>query len=657
MKIFRISDFVLAASWLLAFVLSLPLIEPQALARLGAIGCMAVFGAVGIGRELAGPGLPSSRSPVFWMLPLLWTLALASVAWSAAPMDSFIAFATLGLAVLGFVVFSSGRGIFRMLVVMAPFLFLTLCGLAIWAVVQFTLFPEMMVNGQVRYPFANPNCYASLLMLGFFPAFGWLLGAVKTKVALAAAIVSAILLAGIVVIGGLAVSVLTVTGIILTLIICRGRAAVHKNAIAAVVLIGVLTTGLHIAMPGNPKLKLYDLPTRMEFQQAYKQQSLDTRFAIWKGTADMIRERGLMGTGIGTYHLFYPQYRASGDVWSSGWMAHNDLLQFWAEMGIIAPMLLLLLYVGCAGRMKAVLDLRGPESGERALCFALFMGAGMVAVNSLVNFDLYTASILCLLGFVLGMWYRYTGLVLGDVWPAIRLPARASAMTGWAFAILPLLLLAFVAQGFLRSEYHADRAEHAVSAGNWDAFQRETVLSGSSGFDRNARSYLLVASIPVGVLQQGKGLSPAARVGLVRDANGYLDKAEARNQRLPSVYYYRALAARYGLDKNKESAKAWLEQALAIDPSHAPSRMMLADMEYQAKHRKKALSILEEGLDLPPTSPESGAYYEMTASIAMENGRNDLSGRALRKLAQWKHLKDMRGKGPESVPEAVSTVE
>lgn len=650
MKIFRTTDFIMAGTWLLAFFLSLPLIEPQTLARLGAIGCMAVFGAVGIGRELAGPGIPASRSPVFWMLPLLWLLALASIAWSAAPMESFIAFATMGLAVLGFVVFATGRGIFRMLIVMAPFLFLTLCGLSIWALVQYAFFPDMMVNGQVRYPFANPNNYASLLMLGFFPAFGWLLGTVKTKTAIAATVVSSILLGGIMVIGGFAVTALTIAGVILVMIVCRGRVAVHKKGVAMVVLAGILMLGLHIVMPGNPKLKAYDLQTRTAFQQTEKQQSLNTRMAIWKGTAEMIRERGLLGTGIGTYHLFYPEYRVPADRWSSGWMAHNDVLQFWAEMGVAAPFLLLLLYVGCAGRMKAVLNLRGPASGERALCFTLFIGAGMVAVNSLVNFDLYTASILCLLGFVLGLWYRYTGLVLGDVWPAWRLPAKASAVTGWVFAILPLLALAFMAQGFLRSEYYSARAQKLVMTGDIEGFQKEIEKSRSAGFDRNPKPYLMAATIPVSVLQQSKNLSSVTRAGLARDIDSLLDQAEARNRRLPSVYYYRALAARYGLDKNNEAAQDWLARALAIDPSHAPSRMMLADMEYQARHRKKALQILEEGLSLPPTSPESGSYYEMTASIAIQNGRQDVAERALRMLLDWK-----RPSRPNRDDSAVST--
>lgn len=642
MKIFRMSDFVMAASWLLAFVFSLPLVEPQALARLGAIGCMAVFGAVGIGRELAGPGLPASRSPLFWILPLLWLLALASIVWSAAPMESFIAFATMGLAVIGFVVFAAGRGIFRMLVVMAPFLFLTLCGLSIWAVVQYILLPGMLVNGQVRYPFANPNNYASLLMLGFFPALGWLLGTVRRRVAMAATFVCCVLLAGIAVIGGLSVSVLTLGGIAAVLFVCRGRVAARRGGVAAIILAGALMFGLHLVSPGDSRLQPLDLATRAEYMQAFKQQSLETRFAIWKGTADLIRDRGLLGTGIGTYHLFYPQYRVPEDQWSSGWMAHNDILQFWAEMGLVAPILLVLLYVGCAGRMKAVFDRRGPESGERAMCFTLFMGAALVAANSLVNFDLYTAPILCLLGFVLGLWHRYTGLVLGDVWPAWRLPSTASASGGWALVILPFLLFVFAGQGFLRSEYHAAQAERAVAAGNWEAFQRHLAQAQSAGFDRNAQAYLLAASVPVGVLQNAKGLSPSARAGLVRNADDLLDKAEARNSRLPGLYYYRALAARYGLDKNKASAEEWLKQALIADPSHAPSRMMLADMLYQSKHRKKALSVLEQGLDLPALSPESGHYYQMTASIALDSGRTDISDRALRRLVEWKRINESR---------------
>ncbi len=63
----------MAAAWIAAFILSLPIFGP--------------------------PGIPAVRSPVFWMVPGLWLLMLLSLVWSAAPMSSFIAFATFSLFV------------------------------------------------------------------------------------------------------------------------------------------------------------------------------------------------------------------------------------------------------------------------------------------------------------------------------------------------------------------------------------------------------------------------------------------------------------------------------------------------------------------------------------------------------------------------------
>ncbi len=638
MKIFRISDFVMAAAWLLAFIFSLPLIEPAPLSRLGAIICMAVFAGAGLGRELAGPGIPAPRTPLFWILPLLWLLALASVSWSPAPMESFIAFATLGLAVSGFVVFATSRGIFRMLILLAPALFLILTLLSGWAVLQRFFLPDMLVNHGVRHPFANPNNYASLLMLGFFPAFGLLLSAVRPNVSLAAFAVSAILLAGIVAIGGLTVMALTAAGFAFMVFVCRGRTGPQRKKLLAVAAIGLLVWGLQYINPANRQFAGFSASQRMESFSIEKDASWETRLSIWSSTMAMIRDHALTGTGYGTYYLFYPQYRLPSDGASSGMMAHNDLLQSWAEMGIAAPLLLLAFFGLAAWRMAKLLRCRPPQSGERALCCALFAGAGLVAVNSLVNFDLYTACILCLLGPVLGLWLRYTALALGEPVTLVRLPGSLPPMAGWAAFILPLALLVFASQGFLRSEYHSDQAKKEALAGDWRAFDTQVNLAIGTSFDRNAQPYVLAAGIPVGILQQGDKLAAPVKVELARQAYRLLDQAEARNPRLAAVYYNRAIVAMNGPGEDKDESRRSLERALALSPGYMAPRMMLADLQYKEGNGKAALETLAAGLDRPPVAQNPESFYLMAASIALKQRNKDIREKATARLAAWKAM-------------------
>jgi hypothetical protein len=58
-------------------------------------------------------------------------------------------------------------------------------------------------------------------------------------------------------------------------------------------------------------------------------------------------------TGIGTFYLYYPAVN-TGDYFSTGRMAHSDPLQFWAEMGVLAPLLFYgFIIAACAATRRA----------------------------------------------------------------------------------------------------------------------------------------------------------------------------------------------------------------------------------------------------------------------------------------------------------------
>lgn len=71
--------------------------------------------------------------------------------------------------------------------------------------------------------------------------------------------------------------------------------------------------------------------------------SINARLLIWKNTLAMIQNNFWFGTGIGTFKLNYQLYQANylqkypEDIkyWIKAGEAHNEYLQFWAELGII----------------------------------------------------------------------------------------------------------------------------------------------------------------------------------------------------------------------------------------------------------------------------------------------------------------------------------
>ena len=68
------------------------------------------------------------------------------------------------------------------------------------------------------------------------------------------------------------------------------------------------------------------------------------RSTIWQGTHKMIKENLLTGTGVGSFSKVYPSFRPPGyflfrDAAPVTVHSHNELLEIWAELGIIGLLL------------------------------------------------------------------------------------------------------------------------------------------------------------------------------------------------------------------------------------------------------------------------------------------------------------------------------
>jgi tetratricopeptide (TPR) repeat protein len=64
------------------------------------------------------------------------------------------------------------------------------------------------------------------------------------------------------------------------------------------------------------------------------------RFVIWSGILKMIKDRPILGVGVGNFNLFYPFYqlnREAAIVYADHFIrqAHNEYLQFAAELGLV----------------------------------------------------------------------------------------------------------------------------------------------------------------------------------------------------------------------------------------------------------------------------------------------------------------------------------
>lgn len=128
------------------------------------------------------------------------------------------------------------------------------------------------------------------------------------------------------------------------------------------------------------------------------------RIMLMQSAGLMILDHPWLGTGLGSFRLFYPQYRFSAEtVSASGWV-HNDYLQLWLEAGL--PMFMLMMGLVAWVAWAAWRTLR--EGGREALLrMGYITGIGAIMLHALVNFLFFFA----LVGLLVGLYLAKVSVV------------------------------------------------------------------------------------------------------------------------------------------------------------------------------------------------------------------------------------------------------
>lgn len=129
----------------------------------------------------------------------------------------------------------------------------------------------------------------------------------------------------------------------------------------------------------------------------------ESRDEVSRDTFNMWLENPLLGTGAGSYKYVYPSYKSS-DVTSTQLYdyAHNDYLQFLAEFGALAFLLLAAtVLLVMAWSIRAMMLRR--RSLNQGLGFASFMGVFAILIHSTVDFNLQIPANAYLFVFMLAM--------------------------------------------------------------------------------------------------------------------------------------------------------------------------------------------------------------------------------------------------------------
>ncbi len=614
--------------WLFSFALALmPFPAFEAHFFMGAFGLLAI----GLCFIVLKYPFPEKIPPFYWIvfapLILFWALALASAVLSAAPYTSFIYFCFFSVFPLSFF-WSLAPSPFRESAIAGTGLAVIFAALSIWSLAQYFFLPQMLLHRHVHWPFADSSSLGGILSLAFFGALGLMLGAKNRLQSNAGLFLALLLVSAIFTTGSRGSLLFLILGSVVFTITARAHIRRHGRCCAAL-LAGSVAAFFLIGMLGpegtRPPMEIIAKTLSGQLPVFW------ARPDIWASAWDIIKDHFWTGTGIGTFYLYYPQYR-SGDAMTAGRMAHSDPLQFWAEMGVFAPVLFYAFIAAVTYATFMVLKKLEPDDARRVYILSPFCALGALVAHAHVTFHFNVLPILMLAGFFLAFWFHNVRQVLEGAFstlPSLRLPER-SALKG--ALIVALLAAAYPFLMLQSSEIVLQRAHARSEASDAMGFVNDVNIAGRMSQQKNANAIILAAGVSLSILENGMLMSPGQRESLPRQGENLLERAESLNPLLPTIPFTRARYARQA--KRTDREEEWLREALRLDPLYFPARMQLTEALLRKNEKTQAYEVLKEGLRWREAADVPLEYYQFLATLSLEQGDNDAHMIALRKMAQ-----------------------
>jgi tetratricopeptide (TPR) repeat protein len=146
-----------------------------------------------------------------------------------------------------------------------------------------------------------------------------------------------------------------------------------------------------------------------------KDPSINTRLLIWKTTLEMIIDRPLFGSGIGTFKMNYLDYQAEFLQDNTYYInysgkareAHNDYLQMWAEIGIVGLGMFIGAFLMFYSLMIDYFKKNNCEK-DKIIVFGLVLGITCFLIHCLFTFPLHVPALGATFFALLGLTVIYT---------------------------------------------------------------------------------------------------------------------------------------------------------------------------------------------------------------------------------------------------------
>jgi len=123
--------------------------------------------------------------------------------------------------------------------------------------------------------------------------------------------------------------------------------------------------------------------------------SINTRILMWRTTFEMIKDKPIFGSGIGTFKMNYLDYQAEFlknnpeyiKYWAFPRDAHNEYLQIGAELGLLGLIFYIIVIINFFSiNLRYLIEER--NMNKKLVCFGLMIGGFSFLIHSLFTFPL-----------------------------------------------------------------------------------------------------------------------------------------------------------------------------------------------------------------------------------------------------------------------------
>jgi O-antigen ligase len=237
-------------------------------------------------------------------------------------------------------------------------------------------------GGYIYGPYVNHNHYAGLMeMLAPFPLVLAASRFTEGNRRLAALGVAALMAGTIVLSGSRGGAIALLVQIVVLAILLRHHLRTWKRPllIAAILAAGL---GVLVFIGGN------ELSRRMAsiHSEAREELTGGTRLTIDRDAFRMMREKPLLGWGLGTFPVVYPRFRSFFTTFAVN-DAHNDYLQFLVETGLAGSAIGIWFLVLTFRRARPKIN-NWTETANGTLTVAALIGCVGILIHSFVDFNL-----------------------------------------------------------------------------------------------------------------------------------------------------------------------------------------------------------------------------------------------------------------------------